>query len=124
MLKTFALKSARVLARGKNIVRAGSILSVVGISLQSGAQIGSLSPKFNHPGNILIADQFNNRVVECDTNGNILWQFGLGPNDFSANSIIGCNDAQRVGILTLMAGTGTPAGVITNAPNGAADNRV
>ncbi len=79
---------------------------------------------FNHPGNVLIADQFNNRVIETDPAGNIIWQFGLGPNDFSARSIIGVNDAQRVGFLTLMAGTGTPAGVITQAPDGAADNRV
>ncbi|HZV33834.1 MAG TPA: hypothetical protein VFB72_04590, partial [Verrucomicrobiae bacterium] len=50
--------------------------------------------------------------------------FGLGPNDFSARSIIGCNDAQRVGFLTLMAGTGTPPGVIPQAPDGAVDNRV
>lgn len=79
---------------------------------------------FNTPGDILIADQFNNRVIEADANGNIVWQFGLGPNDFSSRSIIGCNDAQRVGPLTLMAGTGTPPGVIPQAPNGAADNRV
>jgi hypothetical protein len=79
---------------------------------------------FNRPGNILIADQFNNRVIEIDTSGNILWSFGLGPNDFSTRSIIGCNDAQRVGAFTLMAGTGTPAGVIPQAPNGVADNRV
>ena len=124
MLSKSALKLARVLARGRSIAHVGSILAVIGISLQSGAQAQSLSSDFNHSGNILIADQFNNRVIECDTNGNILWQFGLGPNDFSKNSIIGCNDAQRVGILTLMAGTGTPPGVITNAPNGAVDNRV
>lgn len=124
MLKTVALKLARGLARVQGIVRVSSILAVIGISLQSGAQVGSLSPRFNHPGNILIADQFNNRVIECDTNGNILWQFGLGPNDFSSRSIIGCNDAQRVGLLTLMAGTGTPPGVVTNAPGGAVDNRV
>ena len=79
---------------------------------------------FNTRGHILIADQFNNRVVEADSAGNIVWQFGLGPNDFSAQSIIGCNDAQRVGPFTLMAGTGTPPGVITQAPDGAADNRV
>jgi len=80
--------------------------------------------RFNRPGNILIADQFNNRVIEADPNGNIVWSFGLGPNDFSAQSIIGCNDAQRVGAFTLMAGTGTPPGVIPQSPNGAADNRV
>ena len=79
---------------------------------------------FNQPGNILIADQFNNRVLEAEPNGNIVWQFGLGPEDFSENSIIGVNDAQRVGDFTLMAGTGTPAGVIPQAPNGFADNRV
>jgi len=79
---------------------------------------------FNTPGNILIADQFNNRVIETDPAGNIIWQFGLGPTDFSAKSIIGVNDAQRVGFFTLMAGTGTPAGVIPEAPSGAPDNRV
>ena len=79
---------------------------------------------FKRPGNILIADQFNNRVIEIDQDGKIQWSFGLGPNDFSPRSIIGVNDAQRVGPFTLMAGTGTPAGVIPQAPDGVADNRV
>jgi hypothetical protein len=79
---------------------------------------------FNQPGDILIADQFNNRVIEAQPDGRIVWQFGLGPNDFSPGSIIGCNDAQRVGPFTLMAGTGTPPGTIPQAPNGAVDNRV
>jgi hypothetical protein len=79
---------------------------------------------FNHPGNILIADQFNNRVIEITPAGDIVWSFGLGPNDFSPRSIIGCNDSERVGSFTLMAGTGTPPGVIPQATNGAADNRV
>jgi hypothetical protein len=73
---------------------------------------------FNKLGNILIADQFNNRVVEITPNGQIVWSFGLGPEDFSANSIIGVNDAQRVGTWTLMAGTGTPSGIDPNATNG------
>jgi hypothetical protein len=80
--------------------------------------------QFNRAGNILIADQFNNRVIETDQAGNIVWSFGLGPNDFSKKSIIGCNDAQRVGALTLMAGTGTPPNTVPQIPNGAADNRV
>src|SRR5215831_8441795 len=79
---------------------------------------------FNRPGNLLIADQFNNRVIETDPNGNIVWSFGLGPNDFSPQSVIGVNDSQRVGRFTLIAGTGTPAGVIPQAPTGAVDNRV
>ena len=83
---------------------------------------------FNTGGNILISDQFNNRVIEVDRRGNIIWQFGLGPADFSPASVIGVNDAQRVGELTLMSGTGTPGGQpeapnCTN-PSGCPDNRV
>lgn len=74
---------------------------------------------------ILIADQFNNRVVEITATGEIVWHFGLGPNDVSARSIVGVNDAERVGHdLTLMAGTGAPAGTEPLCPNGCADNRV
>lgn len=94
------------------------------LALLLGATPAIAGSGFNTPGNILIADQFNNRVIEADPAGNIIWQFGLGPNDFSAHSIIGCNDAQRVGPYTLMAGTGTPPGVIPQATNGAPDNRV
>ncbi len=82
--------------------------------------------RFNRPGNILIADQFNNRVIEVDQAGNILWQFGKGPNDFTPASIVGTNDAQRVGPLTLMAGTGIPPATVPNCtdPAGCPDNRV
>ena len=83
-------------------------------------------PQFNHPGNILITDQFNNRVIEIRPDGVIVWHFGNGPNDVSANSIIGTNDAERVGGLTLMAGTGAPGGTepLCPPPNGCVDNRV
>jgi hypothetical protein len=79
---------------------------------------------FNRSGDILISDQFNNRVIEIDAKGKIVWQFGLGPNDVSAKSIIGVNDAQRVGSLTLMAGTGAPPGTEPACADGCADNRV
>ncbi len=107
----------------KRCVHAGRTALALTLPLSLSANL-ALAGGFNTPGNILIADQFNNRVVEADAAGNIVWQFGLGPDDFSARSIIGCNDAQRVGFLTLMAGTGTPPGVIPQAPNGAPDNRV
>ncbi len=80
--------------------------------------------RFNHPGNVLIADQFNNRVIETDKKGNIVWSFGLGPTDFSPNSVLGVNDAERVGKNTLMAATGIPAGIDPNCPAGCADSRV
>src|SRR5215467_1025389 len=68
------------------------------------------SGKFNQPGNILITDQFNNRVVEIDPSGSIVWVFGLGPGNTTPSSMIGTNDAERVGLLTLTYGTGIPAG--------------
>jgi hypothetical protein len=104
-----------------------AVLAAAGLLLTGSPSRGEsprLSLGFNRPGNLLIADQFNNRVIETGPAGNIVWSFGLGPNDFSAKSIIGVNDVQRVGQLTLMAGTGTPAGVIPQAPDGAPDNRV
>ncbi len=83
---------------------------------------------FNQPGNILITDQFNNRVIEIDPAGKIVWHFGIGPNDISPNSIVGTNDAERVGNFTLMSGTGIPPGVAQASAlclaNGCADNRV
>jgi hypothetical protein len=104
-----------------------AVLTAVGVmALASAASADNMKSNhgFNEHGNILIADQFNNRVIETDTAGKIIWSFGLGPNDFSARSIIGVNDAQRVGQFTLMAGTGTPAGVIPQAPDGVPDDRV
>jgi len=95
----------------------------VAISAPAAAQ-----SKFNQPGNLLITDQFNNRVIEIDPAGNIVWQFGLGPGNTTPSSMIGTNDAERVGLLTLTSGTGIPAGepasVTTHCKKGCADNRV
>ena len=103
---------------------AAAALSLAGLATPAVASAGgraagsafpALSPEFNRPGDILIADQFNNRVIEVDRAGHIVWQFGNGPNDFSGQSIIGENDAQRVGPFTLISGTGDPP-----VPNGQA----
>jgi hypothetical protein len=104
-----------------------AVLACAGLLLPASPGFGESSRPsrgFNRAGNILISDQFNNRVIEVTPAGDIVWSYGLGPNDFSPRSIIGVNDAQRVGPFTLMAGTGTPAGVIPQAPDGAPDNRV
>src|SRR6266481_3552564 len=88
--------------------------------------MGQASGKFNQPGNILITDQFNNRVIEIDPNGNIVWQFGSGPGDITPSAIIGTNDAERVNDLTLMSGTGIPLAPTstTHCKKGCVDNRV
>jgi hypothetical protein len=102
-------------------------VAAAAVALLAGAvPVSAESSDFNDPGNILIADQFNNRVIEVDRHGHIVWQFGVGPTDFTPNSIIGTNDAERVGDLTLMAGTGTPPNVVPTCTSttGCPDNRV
>jgi hypothetical protein len=99
------------------------VLAVAGLAF-AGQSAEAQGGRFNKHGNILISDQFNNRVIEIDRDGDIVWSFGLGPNDMSANSILGVNDAQRVGRFTLMAGTGVPAGMEPGCPDGCPDNRV
>ena len=52
---------------------------------------------FNRPGDLLIADQFNNRVIEINRNHQIVWSFGDGSSVAGPHSIVGPNDAERVG---------------------------
>ena len=83
---------------------------------------------FNKPGNILISDQFNNRAVEVNRHKQIVWSFGSNNPSLcnpGPGAIIGLNDAERLGDgLTLLAGTGIPAGADPLLPAGCADNRV
>jgi hypothetical protein len=80
---------------------------------------------FNTPGNILISDQYNNRVIEVNANNHrIVWSFGNGSSVAGPHSVVGVNDTQRIGPITLVAGTGVPAGAEPTCPNGCADNRV
>ncbi|HZS76804.1 MAG TPA: hypothetical protein VFA41_09345 [Ktedonobacteraceae bacterium] len=83
---------------------------------------------FNTPGNVLITDQFNNRVIEVNRNKQIVWSFGSGNSTLcnpGPGAIIGSNDAERLsGGLTLMAGTGIPANTVPGLPDGCVDNRV
>jgi hypothetical protein len=81
--------------------------------------------QFNTPGNILISDQYNNRLLEVNpTNHKVVWRFGNGSSVAGPHSVVGVNDAQRIGPFTLVAGTGVPPGAEPTCPNGCADNRV
>ena len=79
---------------------------------------------FNEPGNILVSDQFNNRVIEVSPSGDIVWQFGIVPNDVGARSPIGVDDAERIGAKTLISAAGAPPASEPLCPAGCADNRV
>jgi hypothetical protein len=105
-------------SRLKSWVCAASLTAACALSAQ--AQGG-----FNSPGNVLISDQYNNRVLEVNPNNHrVVWRFGNGSSVAGPHSVVGVNDAQRVGFLTLIAGTGVPAGAEPTCPNGCADNRV
>jgi outer membrane protein assembly factor BamB len=98
---------------------AGLFVAIAALSAQAQGN------HFNTPGNILISDQYNNRLIEVNPNTHaIVWSFGNGSSKPGPHSVVGVNDAQRIGTLTLVAGTGVPAGAEPNCPNGCADNRV
>ena len=107
-------------------VRAATVLLAVTAALSAGAS------DFNDRGNIVIADQFNNRVVEIDpATHKIVWTFGNGSDKPGPRSVVGVNDAERFGPFTLISGTGTPPSNpasplpgCSDPLNGCPDNRV
>jgi len=103
-----------------------SVLSVPSALAASG--MGNHSG-FNHPGDLLVTDQFNNRVVEINPHsGSIVWSFGSNNPSLcnpGPGAIIGPNDAERLANgLTVIAGTGIPPGASSAMPSGCVDNRV
>ena len=69
----------------------------------------AIANDFNDRGNIVIADQFNNRVIEIDpATHQIVWHFGNGSDQPGLHSVVGVNDAERFGPFTLISGTGIP----------------
>jgi outer membrane protein assembly factor BamB len=113
------------------VVIAALLLGVAGLSRPLGVS-AETEPHhgFNHRGDLLITDQFNNRAVELDPRTRqIVWSFGSGSPTLcnpGPGAIIGLNDAERLSDgLTLLAGTGVPAGSSPVAPGfSCVDNRV
>jgi outer membrane protein assembly factor BamB len=80
---------------------------------------------YNKKGNILIADQFNNRVLEINpATHEIIWSFGDGSSTAGPTSVVAPNDFQRIRGRNLVAGTGAPPGSEPGCDNGCPDNRV
>jgi hypothetical protein len=79
-------------------------------------------------GNLLVADQLNNRVIEVTRAGTVVWSFGDGQSVPGRTSVVAPNDAERLpNGQTLISGTGAPAGSEPTCPSsgsGCADNRV
>ncbi|MGH9642955.1 MAG: hypothetical protein ACRD3Q_11050 [Terriglobales bacterium] len=100
-----------------SVVLVAAVLSMAGVALAK--------DHYNKNGNILIADQFNNRVLEVNpANNEIIWSFGDGSNVAGPTSVVAPNDIQRVRSMSLVAGTGAPPGSEPGCDNGCPDNRV
>ena len=113
------------------VITSVTLISGLAISLfafRSQHALAAGGSSFNSPGDVLISDQFNNRVVEVDREKHIVWSFGSGNPSLcnpGPGAIIGLNDAERLSEgLTLLAGTGIPAGADPLMPAGCVDNRV
>jgi len=117
--------AARIRRRVMGLGMASTVAVAGLVALAPSAASSASSMGFNQRGNILIADQFNNRVVEVRGH-QVVWQFGDGSATAGPTSIVGTNDAERIGELTLISGTGTPAGADPSCANagGCLDNRV
>jgi hypothetical protein len=121
-----ACRRWRLMASGTAVALLG--LSTAGLATSASASVGHHSAPggFNTKGDVLIADQFNNRVIEVDREHQVVWHFGNGSNVPGPHSIVGTNDAERVGSLTLISGTGAPPATDPSCMKkaGCPDNRV
>jgi hypothetical protein len=58
--------------------------------------------QFNTPGNILIADQFNNRIIEVNPNNHrVVWRFGNGSSVAGPHSIVSYLWAARTALFAI-----------------------
>jgi hypothetical protein len=124
-VKRTRLTTAALIAFASLLVLSAFLALSVTVSVATAAPSGGL----NSPGNLLISDQFNNRVIEVNpATKNIVWSFGSGNPSLcnpGPHTIIGSNWAERLsGGLTIMVGTGTPANTVPQLPAGCVDNRV
>jgi hypothetical protein len=116
-------------SRPLGILFAVIAITVLLLSTSNVVQAAGNHGSFNQRGNLLITDQFNNRVVEVDPrSGGIVWSFGSNNPSLcnpGPGAIIGTNYAERLANdLTVMVGTGIPPGASPDMPNGCVDNRV
>jgi len=103
------------------------VASLVVAGVATGLLYSKAAAAQSDTGHVLIADQFNNRVIEVDRKTHqVVWHFGNGSDLPGPHSVVGVNDAERFGPFTLISGTGTPPGLpgCSDTVNGCPDNRV
>jgi hypothetical protein len=99
-----------------------------GAAVESGGDADAGQGDAAGSGDILIADALNNRVIEIDPTGRIVWTFGDGSSVPSATAVVGPSDSERIPTTrqTLIVGAGLLAGSTSGCDAGAGcpDNRV
>jgi hypothetical protein len=108
---------ATVFAMGFLVLGPSALAASAGhVTSSASAPIPQSANRFNQPGDLLITDQYNNRVIEINPlTKAIVWSFGSGNATLcnpGPHGVSGPNDAERLsGGLTLISGTGVPSGV-------------
>ena len=86
---------------------------------------GASKPRFDARGNLIIVDQYNNRIIEMEPNTRtIVWEYTGSVSKTGTNLLVGPRDAERFRGRTLIVAGGLPAGVNSNYPSGFVDDRV
>ena len=98
---------------------------LIGSLLVMPAAYSESKPRYDARGNLIIVDQYNNRVIEIEPiTRTIVWEYQVSTTKSEMNWLVGPRDAERVKGRTLIVAGGLPAGVSTNYPDGYVDNRV
>jgi hypothetical protein len=85
----------------------------------------ALAGGYGTPGNLLIADQLNNRVIELNGSGRIVWHFGTGEPVAGPHTIVAPQTVERIAPnRTLILCGSVPPGTPGYPPEGVIDNRV
>ena len=94
------------------------LLTVVAVHAKS-------KPRYDARGNVIIVDQYNNRVLEIEPiTRMVVWDYEVSATKSETNWLVGPRDAERFAGRTLIVAGGLPAGISTNYPDGYVDNRV
>jgi len=117
--------SARARAAEHQLVRASMALAGLLLLALIGPSV-ALAGGFNTPGNLLIADQFNNRVIELNESGRIVWHFGNGQPVAGPRSLVAPQSVQRLPYkgMTLITCGSVLAGTPGYPAGGVIDGRV
>ena len=82
-------------------------------------------PRFDARGNVIIVDQYNNRIIEVEPiTHTVVWEYDGSATKSQTVPLVGPRDAERFHGRTLIVAGGLPPGVNSDYPSGYTDDRV